>query len=188
MTTANVQRTTELLNGVEFIGTWDRFNQAVEGEALAELLWECSDDIVAAVSTVELPTDDDDALDCLLATIGPIVQLAQNSKDEAAEEAELASYIARKEAVDDLQGLVAASLGIERGDWEIAQTGSCYAMFRGLQIRVSDHRQVAGGGFNEALGTRMGEADCDFTIDHNWTREAIRNIVSEAIYEIRRTA
>jgi hypothetical protein len=188
MTTANIQRTNELLNGVEFIGTWDRFNQAVEGEALSDLLCECSDAIDAAVSAIELPADDDDALDCVLAAIGPIVQRSQNAKDEAAEEAELTAYIARKEAVDDLQRLVAGSLGMERGDWEIAQTGSCYAKFRGLKIRVSDHRQVAGGGFNEALGIRMGEADCDFTIDHNWTREAIRNIVSEAIYEIRRTA
>jgi len=47
-----------------------------------------------------------------------------------------------------------------------AAGGSWYADYKELKIRISDHPQVAGGGFNEGTGERMGESDIQIIVDH----------------------
>ena len=43
-------------------------------------------------------------------------------------------------------------------------SNSIYLRYRGVSIRVSDHKQVSGGGWNEATGDRYGECDCQWII------------------------
>jgi len=57
---------------------------------------------------------------------------------------------------------------------------SRYARIGGISVRVSDHRQKLGGGFNEGTGARMGAADVSF--------EATENLTDDEIYARLRSA
>lgn len=116
-----------------------------------------------------------------------ILQRQQSDIDEITEQAELDQWIAKERELDALRNLVSESLGITR--WDFASTGSCYAWWRGvLKIRVSDHKQVPGGGWCHQKHGRMGEADADFHLvdgHHEWTRETVRQCVANAWKEER---
>lgn len=43
-------------------------------------------------------------------------------------------------------------------------SNSVYLRYRSISLRISDHRQVSGGGWNEATGERMGECDWQWVI------------------------
>lgn len=67
-----------------------------------------------------------------------------------------------------------SAAAMARLDWRWAASGSAYASVAptagdwGATIRVSDHRQKVGGGFNEATGERNGDAGLDFWFDGQW--------------------
>ena len=54
-----------------------------------------------------------------------------------------------------------------------------------VSVRVSDHEQVYGGGWDELTGERMGEADLSLVIGEDHTRESIRAAVAALIREQR---
>lgn len=67
-------------------------------------------------------------------------------------------------------------------------SGSWYLHFRGIKIRVSDHPQKPGGGWNEATGKRMGEADMQWVIDEEAdvpTTDQVRISVAKLLWENR---
>lgn len=72
---------------------------------------------------------------------------------------------------NDMQSRVAATIDSALPGVSVQQSsgGSWYADYRGLKLRISDHPQVAGGGFNVGTGDRMGEADIQWIVDENST-------------------
>jgi len=70
-----------------------------------------------------------------------------------------------------------------------AAGGSWYADYKGLKLRISDHPQVSGGGFNQGTGERMGEADLQIIVDHESTvdlsPDRIRKKVSQQLRDLR---
>lgn len=66
---------------------------------------------------------------------------------------------------------------------------SAYANYKGLKLRLSDHAQVPGGGFNLQTDDRMGEADIQWILEHDEhshnaqppTKEQIRAVVAKAL-------
>jgi len=65
-----------------------------------------------------------------------------------------------------------------------AQSISMYLWYQDVKIRVSNHRQVAGGGFNEGKQERAGEADLEFVavIDEPLpSRQEIRSRVAAVL-------
>ncbi len=85
-----------------------------------------------------------------------------------------------------IKQLEAALPGVE---FSQAAGGSWYANYHGLKLRVSDHAQVTGGGFNQSTGERMGESDLQGVVKHNKqlqrTPEQIRQKVAAKLREIR---
>lgn len=67
-----------------------------------------------------------------------------------------------------------SAVAMARLDWRWAASGSAYASVAptagdwGATIRVSDHRQKVGGGFNETTGERSGDAGLDLWFDGQW--------------------
>ena len=75
-------------------------------------------------------------------------------------------YERRIGRVYKMAAVIETALGIH---FREALSGSCYARYnarhsRGcdVRIRVSDHKQVSGGGFDESRGERRGDADLSY--------------------------
>lgn len=67
-------------------------------------------------------------------------------------------------------------------------SNSIYMRYRGVSIRVSDHKQVSGGGWNEATGERYGECDCQWIINADSplpTAEHVRKTISRILWDER---
>lgn len=72
----------------------------------------------------------------------------------------IAERVRHTERVREVADAVGEALGITLDGY----AGSLYGSFHGLEVRVSDHRQVAGGGYSEARGERHGEAVISFVV------------------------
>ena len=67
-------------------------------------------------------------------------------------------------------------------------SNSIYLRYRGVSIRVSDHKQVSGGGWNEATGERYGDCDCQWIIAADSplpTAEHVRKTISRILWDER---
>ena len=68
-------------------------------------------------------------------------------------------------------------------------SNSIYLRYRGVSIRVSDHKQVDGGGWNEATGDRYGECDWQWIIKDADsplpTAEHVRKTISRILWDER---
>lgn len=66
----------------------------------------------------------------------------------------------------------------------VARTGSTYISIeideKEIEIRVADHKQVAGGGFNELAQQRNGETDFDINPKNGRTAQDALNFVNAA--------
>ena len=67
-----------------------------------------------------------------------------------------------------------------------AAGGSLYGNYHGLKIRVSDHPAVAGGGFNQGTGERMGDPDVEFVAAKDGEVEMDRKKIREKILDAMR--
>lgn len=96
-----------------------------------------------------------------------------------------AEYEARTAAWSEFRAAIMHALPAELC-WECAQSNSAYARYtKGgllLKLRISDHRQVAGGGFNEGTGERAGDADVQYVMGRDSSdRAAVRARLAAAI-------
>lgn len=162
---------------------YDRFSNEVDDPAW-QFCWPTTEQILAKIDEPET-TDEDEANMVISCAVGEIWQCEQNAIDDEAERAEHAAWLAKEQTLNDLHDLVAGSLNHagDRFDWHFAASGSRYLCYRSLvKLRVADHRQVAGGGWNAARGERAGEADVDFYVGgKSWDRDSIRAAVADAI-------
>lgn len=109
----------------------------------------------------------------------------QKAIDQEREESDFKRWKATKAAMDSHQSVVEKEIGAK---FTRAEGGSRYADYRGLKLRISDHEQVPGGGFNSTTGERMGEADVSWVIDPDDeppTPAQIRSAVAKALKKIR---
>lgn len=104
-------------------------------------------------------------------------------------EREDADYAARSAAWAEFSSSIMQALPADLC-WEFSQSNSAYARYakRGIfmKLRISDHRQVSGGGFHEGNGARMGEADVQFVLGRDSAdRSSVRAKLAAAIRENR---
>jgi hypothetical protein len=105
----------------------------------------------------------------------------QEQLQREADEAAYQKWLAVRGAMDCLQTAIESAIG---ADFRTSGGGSRYADFRGLKLRIADHDQVAGGGFDMETQERLGEADINWTVDEETdipTREEIRREVAHAL-------
>lgn len=99
--------------------------------------------------------------------------------------AEIAEYAAHRAAWESFSTEVMSALP-QSLRWKLADSNSAYAIYTkgglSLKLRISDHRQVSGGGFNAKTGERAGEADVQFVMGlDSPEREAVRTKLLAAI-------
>jgi hypothetical protein len=122
-----------------------------------------------------------------------IADEAQELLDRQREEEFEAADALRSRKLEACEAIRAA-LGrrVEQTNDGYSGFGSMYFVYRSrsgygytVDIRVSDHTQVAGGGWNEGTGDRHGESDVSFVIDsvdcELPTRSEIRDAVANAL-------
>lgn len=101
--------------------------------------------------------------------------------DNFAKEREAAEAIERR--IEQVMDSVEIALRVSPADWRgSASSNSAYLRYRGISIRVSDHKQKLGGGWNEGTGNQYGDCDLQFLTNTDLpTTAEIRKSVCEML-------
>lgn len=89
---------------------------------------------------------------------------AYRLRDAAIEADHVAAVALRDRKLDLCREIEAALPACEQTNHGFDGFGSLYYRYREVKIRVSDHAQVAGGGWNAGTGERHGESDVSFVV------------------------
>jgi hypothetical protein len=138
-------------------------------------------------------TDQDDELtigEALKIVMGDRHSLSWSKEQQEREDQEQKEWSEKRDKILDNMDLARREIesALKGVDFESSWGGSMYASYRGLELRISDHPQVDGGGFNESTGDRMGESDLQAVIDEHHvprTREEIRSTVAKQLWAMR---
>ena len=100
-------------------------------------------------------------------------------------------HAAERKAADEIlyrmgeaEDIIAAALRDKCVVKSARYSNSVYLRYRNVSLRVSDHRQVSGGGWNEATGERMGDCDWQWVISAADSPLPTRANVRDAIAKI----
>ena len=114
---------------------------------------------------------------------------ADEEDRRASKEAEeQAKFEANEEAISEIVSEIEEKLDDANMDYDVhyARSGSVYISVDiedgndSVTIRISDHEQVDGGGFNEVSRMRSGEADFDLFLKSGRTAQDALNFVNAA--------
>lgn len=105
------------------------------------------------------------------------INRSAHRREREHEEKHIANETVKQETVKAIE----SALGIS--SFRQAAGGSWYGEYKGLKLRVSDHKQKAGGGWSEGKGGRMGESDVEWVVEIDGklpTREDILEKIKSA--------
>lgn len=120
--------------------------------------------VMDAQKWIDKGEDVDDAIRRSVADIHfDKLKRSQKADREEQEEQERINGEKLQKRIEHARSMIEQTLGVK---FKESKSGSLYAYLMGRKLRLSDHAQKPGGGFNEGTGERMGMSDIQWVVNN----------------------